>query len=52
VRLRRHFEVDAAHIAATAVYALFREGAVTAKEVETAYALYGIDPSKTNPRTA
>jgi pyruvate dehydrogenase E1 component len=52
VRLRRHFEVDAAHIAATAVYALFREGAATAKEVETAYATYGIDPSKANPRTA
>jgi pyruvate dehydrogenase E1 component len=52
VRLRRHFEVDAAHIAATAVYALFREGAATAKEVETAYAHYGIDPSKANPRTA
>jgi pyruvate dehydrogenase E1 component len=51
-RLRRHFEVDAAHIAATAVYALFREGAATAKEVETAYAHYGVDPSKANPRTA
>jgi len=52
VKLRRHFEVDAAHIAATAVYALFREGAVTAKEVEAAYAKYAIDPAKSNPRTA
>lgn len=52
VNLRRHFEVDAAHIAATAVYALFREGAVTAKEVEAAYAKCAIDPTKSNPRTA
>ncbi len=52
VRLRRHFEVDAAHIAATAVYALFLEGAVTAKEVEAAYAKCAIDPTKSNPRTA
>jgi len=52
VNLRRHFEVDANHIAATAVYALFREGAVTAKDVEAAYEKYGIDPGKPNPRTA
>jgi pyruvate dehydrogenase E1 component len=52
VNLRRHFEVDANHIAATAVYALFKEGAVTAKDVAAAYDKYGIDPSKPNPRTA
>jgi pyruvate dehydrogenase E1 component len=52
VNLRRHFEVDANHIAATAVYALFREGAVTAADVEKAYAKYEIDPGKSNPRTA
>ncbi len=52
VNLRRHFEVDANHIAATAVYALFKEGAITAKDVEAAYKKYGIDPSKPNPRTA
>jgi pyruvate dehydrogenase E1 component len=52
VNLRRHFEVDANHIAATAVYALFKEGAVTAKDVEAAYRKYGIEPAKPNPRTA
>ncbi len=52
VNLRRHFEVDANHIAATAVYALFKEGKVTADEVEAAYAKYAIDPAKINPRTA
>ena len=36
VNLRRHFEVDANHIAATAVYALFKEGKVTADEVGAA----------------
>ena len=52
VNLRRHFEVDANHIAATAVYALFREGAVGADVVEKAYDKYAIDPGKANPRTA
>ena len=52
VNLRRHFEVDAEHIAATAVYALFQEGAVTAADVTAAYEKYGIDPGKPNPRTA
>ncbi|MCB1374417.1 MAG: pyruvate dehydrogenase (acetyl-transferring), homodimeric type, partial [Rhodobacteraceae bacterium] len=50
--LRRHFEVDANHIAATAVYALSKEGKVTAKDVAAAYEKYGINPSKPNPRTA
>jgi pyruvate dehydrogenase E1 component len=52
VNLRRHFEVDANHIAATAVYALYKEGKVTGAEVEAAYAKYAIDPTKINPRTA
>ena len=50
--LRRHFEVDANHIAATAVYALYKDGKVTGAEVEAAYAKYAIDPAKINPRTA
>jgi pyruvate dehydrogenase E1 component len=50
--LRRHFEVDANHIAATAIYALFKEGKVTGADVEKAYAKYAIDPAKINPRTA
>jgi len=52
VNLRRHFEVDANHIAATAMYALFKEGAVTAAELKKAYEMYEIDPNKPNPRTA
>ena len=52
VALRRHFEVDANHIAAAALYALFKEGKVTPAEVEAAYAKLEIDPSKPNPRTA
>jgi pyruvate dehydrogenase E1 component len=52
VNLRRHFEVDANHIAATAVYALYKEGKVDAAEVEKAYAKYAIAPTKSNPRTA
>jgi pyruvate dehydrogenase E1 component len=52
VNLRRHFEVDANHIAATAMYALHKEGAVTAAELKKAYAKYEIDPNKPNPRTA
>ena len=50
--LRRHFEVDAAHIAATAVYALHKEGNVSAKDMEKAMKTFGIDPDKPNPRTA
>jgi pyruvate dehydrogenase E1 component len=50
--LRRHFEMDAEHIAATAVYALFQEKAVTAADMKKAYKKYEIDPDKTNPRTA
>jgi pyruvate dehydrogenase E1 component len=44
--------VDANHIAATAVYALFKEGRVDADTVRQAYQRYEIDPAKTNPRTA
>ncbi len=52
VRLRRHFEVDADHIAGAAMAALYREGAVTKAEMTKAIDLYGIDPNKANPRTA
>ena len=52
VNLRRHFEVDAEHIAATAIYALFQEGAVGKGDVEKAYKALDIDPTKSNPRTA
>ncbi|MEL6478891.1 MAG: pyruvate dehydrogenase (acetyl-transferring), homodimeric type [Pseudomonadota bacterium] len=52
VNLRRHFEVDAPHIVATALYALFQEGAVSKGDVEKAYKALEIDAGKTNPRTA
>ncbi|MEM0924102.1 MAG: pyruvate dehydrogenase (acetyl-transferring), homodimeric type, partial [Pseudomonadota bacterium] len=52
VNLRRHFEVDAEHIVATALYALFQEGAVGKGDVEKAYKALEIDAGKPNPRTA
>ena len=48
--LRRFFEVDRYQIAATAMYALAEEGAVSAKDVEKAIKAYDIDPEKPNPR--
>lgn len=50
--LRHHFEVDANHIAAAAMAALYKEGAVTKADMAKAIDLYGIDAEKTNPRTA
>jgi len=50
--LRRHFEVDAEHIAAAAMAALFEEGAITPKEMKAALEKYDIDASKPNPRLA
>ncbi len=52
VNLRRHFEVDANHIAAAAMYALYKEKAITAATLKKAYAKYEINPNKPNPRTA
>ncbi len=52
VNLRRHFEVDANHIAAAAMVALFREGTVTKAELEKALKRYEVDGDKPNPRTA
>ncbi|MDH3659834.1 MAG: pyruvate dehydrogenase (acetyl-transferring), homodimeric type [Alphaproteobacteria bacterium] len=50
--LRRHFEVDANHIAATAMYALFEDKAISPADLVKAYRKYEIDPDKANPRTA
>ncbi|WP_136441707.1 pyruvate dehydrogenase (acetyl-transferring), homodimeric type [Pacificoceanicola onchidii] len=52
VNLRRHFEVDAKHIAAAAMVDLFREGSVSEKDLEKALKKYDIDGGKPNPRTA
>ncbi|MEP3295765.1 MAG: pyruvate dehydrogenase (acetyl-transferring), homodimeric type [Pseudoruegeria sp.] len=50
VNLRRFFEVDANHIAAAAMVDLYREGAVTKKDLEAALVKYDIDGEKPNPR--
>lgn len=50
VNLRRFFEVDANHIAAAAMVDLYREGAVTKKDLEAALKKYDIDGAKPNPR--
>ncbi|MHA6327162.1 pyruvate dehydrogenase (acetyl-transferring), homodimeric type [Roseivivax sp. CAU 1753] len=48
--LRRFFEVDANHIAAAAMSDLFREGAITEKDLQKALDKYNIDGGKPNPR--
>ncbi|MCE0506197.1 MULTISPECIES: pyruvate dehydrogenase (acetyl-transferring), homodimeric type [unclassified Roseivivax] len=48
--LRRFFEVDANHIAATAMAELYRDGAVSEKELQKALDKYDIDGGKPNPR--
>jgi pyruvate dehydrogenase E1 component len=50
VNLRRFFEVDANHIAAAALVDLWREGAVSDKDLEAALKKYDIDGGKPNPR--
>ncbi|MBN7784356.1 pyruvate dehydrogenase (acetyl-transferring), homodimeric type [Ponticoccus gilvus] len=50
VNLRRFFEVDANHIAAAAMVDLYREGAVSEKDLEAALKKYDIDGGKPNPR--
>ncbi|MGB0926415.1 MAG: pyruvate dehydrogenase (acetyl-transferring), homodimeric type, partial [Pikeienuella sp.] len=50
VNLRRFFEVDANHIAAAAMTALYREGTVTKADLSAALAKYEIDGAKPNPR--
>ncbi len=48
--LRRFFEVDADHIAAAAVTALYTEGAVSKSDLGKALKKYQIDGTKPNPR--
>ncbi|MEM1383847.1 MAG: pyruvate dehydrogenase (acetyl-transferring), homodimeric type [Pseudomonadota bacterium] len=52
VNLRRHFEVDADHIASAAMVSLYRGGAVTKADLQKALKTYNIDGAKPNPRTA
>ena len=49
--LREFFEVDAAHIAATALSALAREGAITAAEAAAGHRQLEMDPAKPDPWT-
>ncbi|MEX0679369.1 MAG: pyruvate dehydrogenase (acetyl-transferring), homodimeric type, partial [Pirellulales bacterium] len=50
--LRRHFEVDAEHIAVAALYQLSKRGSVEPACVAKAIKELGIDPSKINPARA
>jgi pyruvate dehydrogenase E1 component len=50
--LRRHFEVDAAHLAVAALHALAQSGDVDPKVVADAIDRYGIDTEAADPRIA
>ena len=48
--LRRHFEVDAAHIVTAVLWGLFLQGEMKAVAVNDAIRRYGIDPDLPDPR--
>lgn len=50
-QLRRFFEVDRFYIVVAALYALLKEGKISAEQVSAAIKKYNIDPSKPNPLT-
>jgi pyruvate dehydrogenase E1 component len=50
--LRRHFEVDAAHVAVAALHALAQRGDVKAEVVAAAIDRYGIQSEALDPRDA
>ena len=50
--LRRHFEVDSAHIVVAVLSALAQSGEVKEGDVADAIERYGIDPEAPEPRTA
>lgn len=50
--LRRHFEVDAAHVVVAVLWGLFVKGEVKAETVLKAARDYGIDPEALDPREA
>jgi pyruvate dehydrogenase E1 component len=52
VELRRHFEVDAAHIVVAALHALAHRGDIKADAVATAIDRYGIEREALDPRDA
>lgn len=49
--LRQFFEVDRYHVVVAALYALMKDGKISAKEVSAAIKKYGIDPNKVDPVT-
>ena len=50
--LRRHFEVDAEHIALAAMHALARQGKLEPGAVSRAITDLGVDPETTDPMLA
>ncbi len=50
--LRRHFEIDAEHIAVATLHALMLDGKLKAETVMKAIKTYGIDPEMLDPRDA
>ncbi|MDX2200955.1 MAG: pyruvate dehydrogenase (acetyl-transferring), homodimeric type [Phycisphaerae bacterium] len=50
--LRRHFEIDAAHTAYTALYELAKRGEFDKKKLPAAMKTLGINPESPNPATA
>jgi pyruvate dehydrogenase E1 component len=50
--LRRHFEVDAAHVVVATLDALARSGGVKTSTVTDAIARFDLDPDRPDPRTA
>jgi pyruvate dehydrogenase E1 component len=50
--LRRHFEVDAAHIVIATLSSLAMQGDVKDEAVAEAIQRYGIDPEAVDPRLA
>jgi len=47
--LRRHFEVDAAHVCTAVLWALARLGSIKPETAENAIEELGIDPDAPNP---
>jgi pyruvate dehydrogenase E1 component len=51
-KLRRHFEVDAEHVAYAALYELSRKGGFPKKDLPKALAALGLDPDAPDPASA
>ena len=49
--LRRHFEVDAAHLVVAVLHGLARQGDIKGEQVAEAIRRYDLDPDRPDPRT-